>query len=77
MQTKLHELQGIEYERVYEVEVANFKHARQGVNGNDVAAALILKDEGQTDLLEKLYQRQIHVVTDVDEGTKFSDLVFE
>lgn len=73
----MHELQGLAYEKVYEAEVGNFKNARRGVNGNDVTAALILKDAGRMDLLEKLHQREIHVVGEVDEDSTFADLVFE
>jgi hypothetical protein len=74
---KLHELEGSAFEDAFMAEINNFKDAMKGVNGDDVAAALILKDEGRTDLLEKLHQREIHVVGEVDEDTKFKDLVFE
>jgi hypothetical protein len=74
---KLHQLEGLAYEEVYLAEVENFKDPEKGVNGDDVAAALILRDEGRADLLSRLHRREIHVVGEVDEDTRFEDLVFE
>jgi hypothetical protein len=74
---KLHQLEGCDYETAFMNEVSNFKDAAKGVNGDDVAAALILKDEGQTNLLEKLYRREIHVFGEVHEDSTFADLIFE
>jgi hypothetical protein len=55
-------------------EVSHFKDA---ANGDDVAAALILRDEGRTDLLERLHNRKIHCVVAVYEESRFEDLEFE
>ena len=74
---KLHGLEGFDYEQAYLEEVSNFKDAALGVDGNDVAAALILKDEGRTDLLDRLHKREIHCVVSVDEESRFEDLQFE
>jgi hypothetical protein len=74
---KLQGLEGFDYEQAYMEEVGNFKNAAKGVNGNDVAAALILRDERQFELLRRLRQREIHVAVEVDEGSKFEDLKFE
>jgi hypothetical protein len=75
--TRLHELQGSAYEDVYLEEVGNFKDATSGVDGDDIAAALILRDEGRLDLLERLHRRELHTVVSVDEDTRFEDLEFE
>jgi hypothetical protein len=75
--SKLHELEGSAYEDAFMAEVNNFKDAQKGVNGDDVAAALILRDEGRMDLVERLHRREIHVFGEVDEDTRFEDLVFE
>jgi len=77
MTKALHELQGLAYEDVYMKEVGSFKDSRLGVDGNDVAACLILRDEGRTDLLNRLHRREIHCVIEVDEYTRFADLEFE
>ena len=74
---KLHELEGLAYEIVFMEEVSQFKDAALGVNANDVAAALIVRDEGGDDLLERLYRREIHVVGEVDEESRFEELEFE
>jgi hypothetical protein len=74
---KLHGLEGFDYEQEYMKEVENFKDAAKGVNGDDIAAALILRDEGRIDLLRKLHQRKMHVVGVVDEDSNFEDLEFE
>jgi hypothetical protein len=74
---KLHELQGQAYEDVYMQEISNFKDAAAGVDGNDIAAALILLDEGRTDLLTQLRQGQVHVIGEIDEDSTFSELEFE
>jgi hypothetical protein len=74
---QLHELEGSDYEDVYLQEVGNFKDAAHGVNGDDVAAALILRDAGRMDLLGRLHRREIHVVGRVDEDSTFQDLEFE
>ena len=73
---KLHELEGSAYEQAYLAEIAKFKDAGNGVTHNDVAGALILRDNGRSDLLKKLHARLIYVVTEVDEDTIFSDLEF-
>jgi hypothetical protein len=75
--SKLHELQGEAYEDVYMQEVWNFTDPYKGVNGEDIAACLILRDVGRTDLLERLHRREIHVVGRIDEDAKFEDLEFE
>jgi hypothetical protein len=74
---RLHELEGSDYEDAFMKEVEFFKDAQRGVDGNDVAAGLILRDEQQFELLRRLHQREIHVVVGVDEETKFEDLEFE
>jgi hypothetical protein len=72
----LHGLQGEAYEIVYMQEVEFFKDAQSGVDGNDIAGALILRDGGRFDLLRKLHNREIHFFG-VDEDSKFEDLEFE
>jgi hypothetical protein len=72
----LHELTGSDYEVVFMHEVENFRDAGSGVAGDDVAAALICRDEGRLDLVGRLRRREIHVVGEVDEDTHFSDLEF-
>lgn len=74
---KLHGLEGFDYEQAYLEEVSNFKDAALGVSGDDVSAALILIDQGETNLLERLHRREIHCVVSVDEESRFEDLEFE
>jgi len=72
-----HDLKGLQYEAAYMAEVENFQDAHRGVPGNDVAAALILRDHGRTELLQRLYRREITVISNVDEDTSVDDLVFQ
>jgi hypothetical protein len=74
---KLQELQGSEYEDIYMQEVENFANAQRGVPGDDVTAALILRDANQLTLLALLHCRAIHVIGPVDENGRFEDLLFE
>jgi hypothetical protein len=74
---RLHGLEGFDYEQAYLEEVSNFKDAALRVDGNDIVAALILRDERQFELLRRLHQRKIHVVGQVDEDSKLEDLKFE
>jgi hypothetical protein len=73
---KLHELDGVKYEQAYLAEITKFKDASNGVSHNDIAGALIIFDAGRKDLLDKLHARLIHITSDVDEDTVFSDLEF-
>ena len=75
--SKLHELEGSDYEDVYLMELWNFKDPQAGVDGDDLEAAFILSDTGRMDLLERLRRREIHVVGRVDEDSTFEDLEFE
>jgi len=73
----LHSLQGSAYEQAYMAEVENFQDADKGVPADSVAAALLLRDHGRTELLQRLYRREITVVCTVDEDTTIDDLEFE
>jgi hypothetical protein len=77
MSINLHKLEGFDYEQAYMEEVGNFKNAAKGVDGYDVAAALILIDQGETNLLERLRRREIHCIVSVDEDSTFQELEFE
>jgi hypothetical protein len=77
VEVKLHKLQGVTYEKAFMDEIENFKNAVNGVPASDVAVALLLKDGGRPDLLEKLYGREIHVVGSINEDTKIEDLKFQ
>lgn len=74
---KLHELEGSDYEDVFQAEISNFVHPERGVDGNDVAAAIILRDAERSDLLMSLYRREIRTLSDVDEFTRLEDLEFQ
>jgi len=73
----LHELEGEAYEEVFMQELMNFKNPQLGVDGNDIDAALILRDAGAVKLLKKLHDRRIHVMGKVDELSTFQELEFE
>ena len=73
----LHDLQGSAYEHAFMAEVENFQDADKGVPGDDVAAALLLRDYGRTVLLQRLYRREITVVFPVDEDTTIEDLMLQ
>lgn len=72
-----HDLQGSAYEHAFMAEVENFQDAHNGVPSGDVAAALILRDHGRTELLQRLHQREITVVSTADEDTVVEDLLFQ
>ena len=71
---KLNDLRGAAYDEVFREEVSKFK---AGKTGDDVRAAIILRDSGKMDLLRLLHKREIRVVVDVDEDTRLGDLRFE
>ena len=73
----LRSLEGGEYDRVFMEELMNFKNPELGVDGNDIDAALILRDEGEMKLLKRLHDREIHVVGKVDDFSTFQELEFE
>ena len=76
--TGLCSLQGSDFEDAYMKEVGNFKDARLGVPGDDVDAAMILRDAGEFELLRQVHQGEIHVVGQVDtDFDRFEDLIFE
>jgi hypothetical protein len=69
---------GLEFERKFLNEVGFFISAERGVSGDDVEAAMILRNENKYDLLRLLHLRRVHVVGSVDgEIDKACDLEFE
>ena len=70
-------LDGWRFEREYQMEVECFASAALGVPGDDVEAALLLRQAGKTNALRLLHQGAIHVLgkVDVDED-QVEDLVF-
>jgi len=68
---------GRAFEREYDAEVRCFALANAGVPGDDVEAALLLRQAGKTILLKMLHDGVIHVEgnVDIDEDT-VADLRF-
>ncbi len=68
---------GWRFEKEYQMEVECFASAAVGVPGDDVEAALLLRQAGKTNALRLLHQGAIHVLgkVDVDED-QVEDLTF-
>lgn len=67
---------GLLFEKLYDGEVAYFTNIR-AVCHDDVLGALLLRDEGYTDVLRLLHQQQIHVSRSVGDDDKAADLRFK
>jgi len=74
---RLRDLDGEAYDVIFMQELMNFKNPELGVDGDDIDAALILRDEGRFGLLGMLHDRRIRVIGPVDELSMFSELEFE
>ena len=68
---------GFEFEQMYQQEVAQFANANTGVSGDNVEAAIILRDAGKLAALKLLHDGVIEVVGAVDlDCDTVSDLTF-
>jgi hypothetical protein len=68
---------GLEFEQRFLNEVGFFLNAQKGVNGNDVEAAMILRNEKKYDLLRLLHLRRVRVIGEIEEDDEAQDLQFE
>ena len=68
---------GLDFEREFLKECSLFLNAREGVRGQDIEAAMILRSENKYDLLQLLHLRRIRVIGEVQEGDEVKDLEFE
>ena len=76
MSTKLFQLEGEEFETAFLSECTFFINAEGGVQADQIMAAMLLRDAGKYDILEKLHNRKIKAIGLIDEDTEVQDLEF-
>lgn len=71
------QVDGLQFEKEFQAEVNCFASAAVGVPGDDVEAALLLRQAGKTNALHLLHTGAIHVIGEVDvDEDRVEDLIF-
>jgi hypothetical protein len=68
---------GLYFEGQFLKEIGFFLNAEKGVRGQDVEAAMLLREANHYDLLQLLHLRRVRVIGEVEEDDRAEDLEFE